>query len=372
MQLKALLVTVGIFVAPSAEAAEWWWFGLNGQEPNRTLTYLDRASIDSIERRIIQVTTIAIGESPLPNAQQTQVNRYHIDCKKRWLGLQRRIALDGSGTRIPLSDIQPEALIPAKPGSVGDTILNFSCGKPSGLELLVSSPVEHAMGYFGKASRAEDAQESVVQSGLSLGTGFFVGPNGDVLTSYHVIEGATMITCRTIDGIFHPATLERGSAANDLALLKVKIKPNAYLDLAPIGSIKPGDRVFTFGFGAANYLGINEARYTEGNISALSGLGAEDAYMQISVPVQPGNSGGPLVNDGGQVVGVIAAQAAIDAFLKAEGTLPQNINWAVKAGYAAPLVGHQIVSATRNRAEGIVNARKSLCLIVAESSKSGD
>jgi S1-C subfamily serine protease len=88
--------------------------------------------------------------------------------------------------------------------------------------------------------------------------------------------------------------------------------------------------------------------------------------MQISVPVQPGNSGGPLVNESGQVVGVIAAQAAVDEFVKIEGRLPQNINWAVKSDYASPLLANLAPGPKRTREEAIRLARESLCLIVAE------
>ncbi|MDG2003359.1 MAG: serine protease [Novosphingobium sp.] len=201
---------------------------------------------------------------------------------------------------------------------------------------------------------------------MSVGTGFFVGPSGNILTSFHVIDGAKRIACRTQNGKFHSASLERASAANDLALLKVEFRPRAYLGLAAPYSITPGDRVFTLGYGAPNYLGVHEPRYTEGSISALSGLGAEDAYMQVSVPVQPGNSGGPLLNEDGHVVGVVAAQAAVEKFQEVEGTLPQNVNWAVKADYAAPLVRDRTVVPKRSKEEAIANARESLCLIVAD------
>jgi S1-C subfamily serine protease len=216
----------------------------------------------------------------------------------------------------------------------------------------------------GRPDRAE-APRGKEESGPSVGTGFFVGPNGDILTSYHVVEGAEQIGCRTRDGTIHPATVSRISAANDLALLHVNFKPSSYLGLAARGSARTGDRVFTIGYGAPSFLGISEPRFTEGTISALSGAGAEDAYMQISVPVQPGNSGGPLLNEQGQVVGVVAAQAAVGAFLKAVGTLPQSINWAVKSDYAAPLMANLPTAPKRTREQAIRVAESALCLIIA-------
>jgi S1-C subfamily serine protease len=129
--------------------------------------------------------------------------------------------------------------------------------------------------------------------------------------------------------------------------------------------MRAGDRVFTIGYGAPNYLGVNEPRFTEGSISALSGPNADDAWMQITIPIQPGNSGGPVVNEAGQVVGIIAATAVTEDFLRAEGTLPQNVNWAVKADYAAPLLPPQPPSPARTRAQAIALARDSICLIIA-------
>ena len=72
-------------------------------------------------------------------------------------------------------------------------------------------------------------------------------------------------------------------------------------------------------------------------MSALSGPGGDASFLQISVPVQPGNSGGPLVNDEGDVVGVVVASAAAPAFFQVTGGLPQNINWAVKSVFASVL-----------------------------------
>lgn len=226
--------------------------------------------------------------------------------------------------------------------------------------------VQHAVTYLaGQGRPPATTQQRSEQPSISVGTAFFVGPGGNAITSYHVVAAAKRIGCRTPDGKMHGAKVTRSSAANDLALLQVDTVPRNHLSFAPRGSSKPGDRVFTIGYGAANYLGVNEPRFTDGTISALSGLGAEDAYMQVSVPVQPGNSGGPLVNEQGQVVGVIAAQAAIDAFLKVEGTLPQNINWAVKSDYAAPLANAS-PGPKRTREQAINVARESLCLVIAE------
>ena len=81
-----------------------------------------------------------------------------------------------------------------------------------------------------------------------------------------------------------------------------------------------------------------EVKYTDGSISSLSGLQGDATFFQINVPIQPGNSGGPLVNADGDVVGVVTATAAVEAFYKSVGAMPQNVNWAVKGAYASLLL----------------------------------
>ena len=128
--------------------------------------------------------------------------------------------------------------------------------------------------------------------------------------------------------------------------------------------------VFTYGFPVAQILGT-EPKFTEGAISALSGVRGDSTYMQISTPIQPGNSGGPLVNDRGEVVGIIAATAAVEAFFKASGSFPQNINWAVKSEFAASMFDQPAArQQTSDRAHAIERTRKAICKIEAEASGS--
>jgi hypothetical protein len=71
----------------------------------------------------------------------------------------------------------------------------------------------------------------------------------------------------------------------------------------------------------------------KGEIASLSGAGDDARYFQISVPVQPGNSGGALVDERGNVVGVVSAKLNASAALAMSGTLPENVNYAVKSSY---------------------------------------
>jgi S1-C subfamily serine protease len=166
-------------------------------------------------------------------------------------------------------------------------------------------------------------------------TAFFVTEDGYALTSYHVIKQAAHVQLLTPTGVF-PASIIKTDAANDIALLKASGKfPSLPLQLSR--SVELGETVFTVGFPNIALQGL-EPKLTEGKISSLSGVQDDPRYFQISVAVQPGNSGGALVNSKGNVVGVVAAKLSVGAALAMSGSLPENVNYAVKSSYALLLL----------------------------------
>jgi len=187
------------------------------------------------------------------------------------------------------------------------------------------------------ASAQSSPQPEAPQTIISSGTGFAVSADGAILTSAHVVVGFSSIAVVLSDGSIHPAKVLQLSSQTDIAVLKIDAATPAFLELASTAPIKLGDKVFTIGFPAPDVLGVRP-KYSEGTISSLSGIADDAAWMQMSIPIQPGNSGGPVVDTHGHVVGIVAATAAVGRFLKDTGTLPQNVNWAVKADYARPLL----------------------------------
>jgi S1-C subfamily serine protease len=97
--------------------------------------------------------------------------------------------------------------------------------------------------------------------------------------------------------------------------------------------VRAGDAVIALGYPLSGLLATT-ANLTVGNVSALAGLGDDSRYLQISAPVQPGNSGGPLLDASGHLVGIVTAK--LDAALVARftGDIPQNVNFALKAEVA--------------------------------------
>ena len=118
-------------------------------------------------------------------------------------------------------------------------------------------------------------------------------------------------------------------AANDLALLKANGR-FAPLPISASRTVKLGSTVATVGFPDIVLQGF-APKLAKGEIASLSGAQDDPRYFQISVPVQPGNSGGALVDERGNVVGVVAAKLNVAAAVATSGALPENVNYAVKS-----------------------------------------
>lgn len=168
-------------------------------------------------------------------------------------------------------------------------------------------------------------------SAQSAATGFFVTDDGYFVTNFHVVEGGNSFAVRDADGGVFEAKFVRADRANDLALLKVEGKRFRGLPIVSSSTVKKGDGVFTIGFPQVLLQGF-EAKLTDGLISSFSGIRGEPNTFQISVPVQPGNSGGPLLSRGGAVVGVVVGKLSPLSTIQS-GSLPENVNYAIKSNY---------------------------------------
>jgi uncharacterized protein len=166
--------------------------------------------------------------------------------------------------------------------------------------------------------------------GTESGTGFFITEDGFLATTEHVVKNAKHIRLVTSAG-FISAEVVRVDAANDLALLKVEGK-FAPLPVVSSRTVKMGSTVATVGFPNIGLQGF-APKLAKGEIAALSGAQDDPRYFKISVPVQPGNSGGALVDERGNVVGVVSAKLNVAAAVATSGALPENLNYAVKSSF---------------------------------------
>ena len=174
---------------------------------------------------------------------------------------------------------------------------------------------------------------------VSSGSGLVFTPDGHVFTNHHVVEkGKTFEVYIPSLKKKLPAKLVVSDAANDLAILQVegwkaeKHTPALPPPIASSTKAKVGDKVFAIGFPLPGALST-DAKYTSGDVSSMSGIGDDKRVIQISAPIQPGNSGGPLALTDGRIVGIVVATLNYRLTLKESGSLPQNVNFAVKSDY---------------------------------------
>lgn len=159
------------------------------------------------------------------------------------------------------------------------------------------------------------------------GTGFFVAPNL-VVTNNHVVKACTNpIQVRYPERTSYTATISGQDNTNDLALLHTDMDNLSVVSF----HIRPrlGEAVAVYGFPYADVLS-SSGNFTVGNVTSLSGMGDDTRFLQISAPVQPGNSGGPLLDMSGRVVGVVVGQLNALAMMQAGNSVPQNVNFAIQ------------------------------------------
>lgn len=173
----------------------------------------------------------------------------------------------------------------------------------------------------------EEAQKDTI---TPSGTCFFVTSTGYCVTNYHVVDAASSVYVLYRDERLS-ASIIGVDKSNDLALLKVDRNVSA-LPLLSSSKIKVASVVFTLGFPNTWVQGI-EPKYTSGEINSLSGLEGDLRFFQISTPLQPGNSGGPLCDSSGRVVGITTSTLDPVYMLTNTSSLPQNVNYALKSNY---------------------------------------
>ncbi len=179
-----------------------------------------------------------------------------------------------------------------------------------------------------KATEEPNATPKSEHEGSS-GTGFFVATDGAVITNAHVVENCGAIRVTASQGATADAKIVARDVRNDLALLGTALTVKKVAAFR--ASIRLGEPVEAFGYPLADVL-ARSGNFTLGNVSALVGIGEDSRYLQISAPVQPGNSGGPLLDQSGNLVGVVSAKLnALKMMLATNGDIPQNVNFAIKA-----------------------------------------
>lgn len=178
-----------------------------------------------------------------------------------------------------------------------------------------------AKGSPGKKPRRADA---VLPYGGD-GTGFLVTSNGHIITNYHVAEAGAQLRVRLHSKVF-PANVVKLDRLNDLALLKIEAT-TAPLSLGKDADLNLASEVHAIGFPHSSNLGVTP-KYSRGTVSGTHGLNDFPGHFQISAPVEAGNSGGPVFDDLGNVVGVVVSKY----------TKAANIAYAIKVKFVRRLL----------------------------------
>ncbi|HWB01548.1 MAG TPA: serine protease [Verrucomicrobiales bacterium] len=158
------------------------------------------------------------------------------------------------------------------------------------------------------------------------GTGTAVGDGTLVVTCAHVVNGRKAVSVLSSGKSYECEVLSEDKVS-DIAVLKLKEGKLPAVTINTLGA-ETGETVFTLGFPNPDIQGT-EAKLTDGKVSSLSGIKNDQSSMQITVPLQPGNSGGALFNMNGEIVGVVTSKLSAAAALTT-GALPENVNYAVK------------------------------------------
>ena len=205
------------------------------------------------------------------------------------------------------------------------------------------------------------------------GSGFFISPTGLIGTNAHVVDEASRIEIsitNEIGDFTYKAKVALIDRPNDVAILQIVDSSFTGLNELPYvfsTNSDVGAKVFTIGFPLNNIMGTNY-KVTDGIISSNTGVGDDVRYLQISTPIQPGNSGGPLFNQDGNVIGITSAKLNSSA----TGTQVENVNYAIKISYLLNLFGmlpnqsglHKNSSLSTKKLEAQVKILKTfVCLI---------
>ncbi|HYZ31808.1 MAG TPA: serine protease [Crenalkalicoccus sp.] len=190
----------------------------------------------------------------------------------------------------------------------------------------------------------------VERRAVSSGTGFIVA-RSQILTNHHVVEGCAEMRVKTASGAELPGTVAATDEQRDLALLTVHGDPGPPLSFRSGPAVRRGEGVVTYGFPLAGLLSSGPT-LTTGDVSALSGLRDNPRQYQISAPVQPGNSGGPLLDYAGNVAGVVVSKLNAQRIAQNTGDIPQNVNFAVKAEEAVEFLRRNGVQPALATSEG--------------------
>jgi S1-C subfamily serine protease len=175
-----------------------------------------------------------------------------------------------------------------------------------------SKRVQSKLARVAADSKAEDPKAIKLRSAAS---GFVINNRGFVLTNHHVVEGCLKVRAGA-SASMHEATVFASDENNDLAVLRLTTNELSALQFREGRGVRQADQIITIGYPLSGVgLLSTSANVSTGTVSALAGPNDDSRWLQISAPTQPNNSGGPIIDMSGNVVGVVVANLKAAALL---------------------------------------------------------
>ena len=209
---------------------------------------------------------------------------------------------------------------------------NFDLEKTETIEKLISTVLAlKPVSVLNPIAKLDDIYN------VASGTGFYVSEEGHIITNHHVIDGCEHIKLHSKGEALKTKKIAEDKR-NDLALLKISVPPRHAFALSAESPF-PLQNIVVAGYPFGERVS-STLKFTQGIVSSMAGMGDDYSQIQIDAAIQPGNSGGPILDKYGNVVAVAVAKLSLKKILKDYGVVPENTNFGVKA------------SAVRNLMEG--------------------
>jgi S1-C subfamily serine protease len=329
MKKIAALFFAALFISTAAEAQIYKWVDADGKTHYSQSPPPKKANVETK-----QLSPAVRQASRTKKIVSNEVNsKYCSAIKKFAINVSRAMRRGVPASSVNSATLDANEELKRTLGTrapIIKQIVSFVYGfKHTQISSLKIGDLAHGQCLNGAYGRGTAEQK---RSGRSGGTGWAI--EGDyVLTNHHVVTGSKDITLIFSNGKSTTATVELKDEHNDIAVLKV-----ADPDLLPPpirlskGQSGLGVEVFTIGFPHPDLMG-SKPKLTTGHVNATSGMRDDPRMYQISVPLQSGNSGGPLLNLHGEAIGIVTAKLNATKIYEATGDLTQNVNYAIKVEF---------------------------------------
>lgn len=235
---------------------------------------------------------------------------------------------------------------PPDPAPGGDDIAQ--AGPPDDAAPPVAVPPKKAV--------PPEKKEGTIPEIRGFGTAFAVNKGGNLVTNEHVVSGC-QTTWIASGGEIYPARIVATDSVNDLAVISVPDLPTDTAARFRNGGPQLGEDLMVAGFPYATMLGVN-LKTTFGNVTSSFGINDNASEFQLSAPIQPGNSGGPILSQSGAVIGIVTARLNDEYMLKSRGEIGQLINFGLKSDVVVVLLkAHRIPIEVVDAGKTLSNAR---------------